>query len=397
MIDEDDLKRCLKDALPPSDAEAEERAWQTVRMAFAEHEAAETGSRWVRWRHPWGWMVAAFAAVAAAVLVITPAGASVTNWVEDVFDGRDLDSSKVVRSIPGGGSLLVDTAQETWVTGSGRSNRRLGEFSDATWSPRGLFVAAVDHDQLVALEPDGDVRWTLTRSAEISLPTWKSPDGYRIAYLEGNRLRVVAGDGTSDRLLATNSAQVQPAWRPGSKNVLAFARRGGGVEIIQTDSGRRLAALDERSVPRGLQWSVDGARLLVWGEREAKLLDLSASVRWSYRPPPGSPITSAATDPTASHRVAVLQGDGRTTVTLAGPGQEESVLLTAPGELENPVWSPDGEWLNLGWPEADQWLFLHGRGLGQVDVVTDVAEQFSPGTTGPVPFPRVRGWCCQRR
>ena len=51
----------------------------------------------------------------------------------------------------------LDRARRT-----GRS-RRLGGYRDAAWSPFGRFVAAAGENELVALEPDGDVRWSLAR------------------------------------------------------------------------------------------------------------------------------------------------------------------------------------------------------------------------------------------
>ena len=79
--------------------------------------------------------------------------------------------------------------------------RRLGDYEEASWSPRGLFVVAASDRRVVALEPDGDVRWTVTRPRPVADARW-APSGFRIAYREGNTLRVVVGDGTNDHLLA---------------------------------------------------------------------------------------------------------------------------------------------------------------------------------------------------
>ena len=46
--------------------------------------------------------------------------------------------------------------------------RRLGDYEEASWSPRGLFVVATSDRRVVALEPDGDVRWTVTRPRPVT-------------------------------------------------------------------------------------------------------------------------------------------------------------------------------------------------------------------------------------
>ena len=43
------------------------------------------------------------------------------------------------------------------------SLRRLGDYSSAGWSPRGLFVVAARGRRLYAVEPDGTVRWSIVR------------------------------------------------------------------------------------------------------------------------------------------------------------------------------------------------------------------------------------------
>ena len=402
---DDELHKRLSELPLPEQEEAEARAWQTVRAAFAEQVKERTleGSasprrRSGRFSHPWNSgrrrVAALLVALAAAIVVITPAGAQVRDWVGDAIDGHSIESAKVLNSPPGGGRLLVDAPSGTWVTDLDGSSRLLGDFEDPTWSPQGLYVAAIDDQQLVALEPDGDVRWSLTRPGNLSSPSWNAPDGFRIAYLEGTDLRVVAGDGTGDQRLARGAARVKPAWRPGPEHMVAFATQGGGAEVRGADDGGRRFVVETGSMVEGLQWSADGSRLLVWTAKQVTLFDSTGKRIWRYRTRSRGPVRSAAIEPGGPLRIAVLQGRERTAVALVGPGVSRRVLLAAPGILEGPVWSPDGGWLSLGWPEADQWIYLHGRKLGQVDVVAEVGEQFSPGATSPVAFPRIAGWCC---
>jgi hypothetical protein len=271
----------------------------------------------------------------------------------------------------------------------------LGGFEDSVWSPLGRFVAAVDGRQLVALEPDGDLRWALTRPSRVSLPSWNSPDGFRIAYIEGRQLRIIAGDGTGDSPLADGVDSVRPAWKPGPAYDLAFARPGGRVEAIDTRSGDRLFSYAAPARVQGLEWSDEGSRLLVWTRRSLEILNSGGRVIWSYSPKPGRHIDAATLRPGSSQQLILLEGGRQSRVILAGPRQRPRVLLAA-GELADPIWSSGGKQLMLAWPEADQWLFLRGAGLDRVDALSDVSRQFSPGTSGAGPFPRATGWCCSR-
>ena len=67
--------------------------------------------------------------------------------------------------------------------------RRLGSFSDAGWSPRGLHVVGVDGHRVVAVDPAGTQKWSVTRPGRVHHPAWGTGDGFFVAYLEGHMLR----------------------------------------------------------------------------------------------------------------------------------------------------------------------------------------------------------------
>jgi hypothetical protein len=207
---EPDVERRLAAAVAPDREAAEERAWRVVSAAFDERLPMR--------RRPGTSRRSALALAAAlvlGVLALSPVGAAVASWVRDAFDpGRD-DADPALVSLPAAGRLLVTSGQGPWIVHRDGSKRRLGAYEDAAWSPRGLFVAVTAGRELVAVEPDGDPRWSLARSEGVSRPAW-SPDGFRIAYLSGRALRVVAGDGTGDARLAERVAAAVPAWRPGA-------------------------------------------------------------------------------------------------------------------------------------------------------------------------------------
>lgn len=399
MTTEDDIRRKLHEMPLPESDRAEERAWQAVRAAY-EDQRIEKAEDPPRRRSGAGrrparrFGLAVIALLGAAVLVISPAGAEVRDWVSEAVKS-DPRPAEMLTSPPGGGTLLVDDERGSWVVSPDGSRRRLGEFADPTWSPRGLFIAAVNGNQLVALEPDGDVRWTLARPAPPSLPSWNSPDGYRIAYIEGNGLRVVAGDGSGDHQLAGGVASVRPAWRPGPGHLVAFALPGGRVRVTGADGpAAPVFTVGAGSEVKGLEWSRDGSRLLIWTGRGVRMVDPAGRTVWSHRPPGHSTIGSAAIAPDPPLRVAITEKGQNSVIAVAGPGLPRIDLFSSPGRSEDPIWSPDGSRLAIAWPAADQWIFLQTGGGPRIRTFTGISEQFDPGGTGPAGFPRITGWCC---
>ena len=88
--------------------------------------------------------------------------------------------------------------------------------------PHGIYVAATRANELVALTPSGEERWSLARPA-VRFPRWAgTATDTRIAYLTRSRLHVVRGDGTKDvdECGEPGAARVAPAWRPGDGFVL---------------------------------------------------------------------------------------------------------------------------------------------------------------------------------
>ena len=97
-----------------------------------------------------------------AVLLLSPAGADVRDWVGDAFTASAPRPEPTLARVPGGGSLLAQTGEGPVVVQPDGSRRLLGDYEGATWSPHGLFVAAVKKRTLTALEPDGTPRWSIT-------------------------------------------------------------------------------------------------------------------------------------------------------------------------------------------------------------------------------------------
>jgi hypothetical protein len=295
-------------------------------------------------------------------VAVTPPGAAVGEWVRDRVDppARKVQPAATpANRLPAPGRLLVRDTGGIAVVARDGSRTRLGRYDGATWSPHGRFVAAWRGNRLTALAPDGEVRWQIEAPARIRAARWSPGLGYRIAYLtDGNRLRVVAGDGTGDRAVAA-AAPTIPAWRPGSDRELAFVTPAGRLEIRDVDSGVLLArphgaaAAGKRTqprsaVPRGtraLSWSAGGRLLAAAGRREIRVFDLRRDRLTTMPSRPRERFIAAAFAPAEHPTLArVSRAAGRSAVTA---GRE---LFATRGRIAAAAWSPDGRWLMLETP-----------------------------------------------
>ena len=310
----------------PGEHDARERTWAVLKTGFAERQPSERPRRKLRAA------IAIAAVVAVLAAVLSPPGRAVLDEIREVVGVERAQPALV--SLPTGGRLLVTSDAGVWVVQQDGSKRLLGSYREASWSPFGRFIAATSANELAALEPDGDVRWTLARRG-VHSPRWAGTDtDTRIAYLDRTGLRVVAGDGMDDRLLVPGH-RGPFAWRPGDGFVLAYADRPGRVTLYDVEARKVVERSSLGQIPRDQQ----NARLLRRG--------------------------------------------GASEVVVGG-----RVAFRTTGALEGLTLSPDGRWLLIGWPAADQWLLVRADGSG-LRAVDNVAAQFRSQS-----FPRVDGWCC---
>jgi hypothetical protein len=344
-----------------------------------------------------------------AILLLSPAGAAVRDWVGDVVESSAPKPEPELARIPGGGRLLVQSAAGPWVVQPDGSRRLLGDYEEATWSPRGLFVAAAKGRTLTAVEPDGVPHWSLTAAARVRDPRWAPATGERIAYRSGEELRIVAGDGTGDRLLASSSAPVAPAWSPWGDAGLAYVTGDGKLQIVNSETGEKLIAAPALPDISRLEWGASGTAILEASPRELRLREVRTrkvapgptlgANRTLSLPGRGISLTGAALAPKREAVAAVVthwrDHGTRSEVLLFAPGAEKPrSLLTVPGSLGEVAWSPDGRRLLVAWPGANQWLFLP-VGRGKPRAVANISTAFSPGERA-ASFPRIEGWCCSR-
>lgn len=405
------LRELLREVAVPGEERAEQRGLALVEAAFAER-AAEAGAQGAAPRRrpvslPRLAIALALVTLLAALL-LSPAGANVRDWVGEVFTSAPKPGPGLAE-IPGGGRLLVESAEGPWVVQPDGSRRLLGAYREATWSPRGLFVAAVAGDTLTAVEPDGTPRWSLSGGGPVADPRW-SPSGYRIAYRSGGQLRVTAADGTGDRLIDGGVAPVAPTWAPSGLHQLAYVDAGGELRLADTESGRSVGAGIAPPGLIALEWAGDWilqASPTTLGLRPIRRTKLAiapgvGTARIGLELPPGSEVLDAAFAPDGSRVAAAVRltrgGRERSAVLLYALDKNAAPrrLLTLPGRLPELTWAPDSQRLLVAWPSADQWLFLPIGGPGRPRALSGIAAAFAPGQAA-APFPRLEGWCCHAR
>lgn len=367
--------------------EAEERAWEVVRRAFDERSRAPRRAR-VGNRPLLALVVVALGA--ALVAALSPPGRAVFQQVREAVGVEH--AAPALFSLPGGGRLLVVSSRRggAWIVERDGLKRDLGPYADASWSPHGLYVVATRGNELVALDPAGHVHWSLARRAP-SRPAWNGTrTDTRIAYLAASGLRVVAGDGTGDRLLDAHAGAIAPAWDPARRFTLAYY--AGGAIVLRRDTGAVVWRRDISIRPSELAWSSDGRYLAVFSSRRVEILDAAGRLHRTVSMLEAT-LRSGAFEPGSHDLAVVVRYPARSEVYLVDvdrPGHAR-LLFAGPGHFGDVAWSPDGRWLLVAWPAANQWVFIHGT---KVHAVANIARQFHrAGGLGPK-LELAGRWCC---
>ena len=406
---EDALRRDLRANRPDDEEGALERA---LTIAASEHagERAMRGEAGVTRR-----LLAALAGSAVTLaLILSPAGAQVRDWVGDAVSGDGDDGvRRALTHVPSGGSLLVSSGAQLFTVAEDGSTGLLGDYDDAAWSPNGTYVAASRGDQLLALEPDGDLRWRVYPPGSVEDQTW-APGCCRVAYRSDGGIWVVDGDGTDNRELAGDAAAVPPDWMPvpydvetqSSQNVLAYIASDGRLVTIDADTSARSRAVSAVEDPIAVDW-LDRRRILVAGRESLAIVDIRdgsvSPLEVPFRGRIDSMAFSAASSSVALLTEAGGPADGsriRSALLLAqlGPGGEVTrtrSIFSGLGRYDGPVFAPDGSRIELGWREAGQWRFISPARDVEPVAVGGIAGQFDPGGGEVGPLPEIEDWCCR--
>jgi Tol biopolymer transport system component len=377
------LRDRLESAPLPGASDAEARAWGLVVDAYSTRQGAARRSRRGR--------VIALALAAVLVAAAVAVAAEPPRWVRHAL-GDAVRPAPHVRSSLGSlpaGRLLVSSSQGTWIVRGDGTRQRLGPWTAATWSPRGLYVAAWRGRELSAVAPNGRVAWTIAARGTVRDATW-SPDGYRIAYRRDDVLAVVAGDGTGARILAEPVLAAAPAWRPGAPHTLAWVGARGRIDVRDVDTGA-LAWRSPASVGpvTALAWSADGHRLLARGDRSVVVFDVTGKRSWRVRLPRGARVDAAAWAPRGDRIALALRGASATSVYVTRSALvPRRPAFTTTGTLRSLAWSPDGRRLLVRWADADQWLLLSPSAAdAPITAIGSISRRFRAP-------PTVQGWCC---
>jgi hypothetical protein len=365
----------------PGEEAAQERSWPAVRDAFAARERVARRSSRRR-------IAVALAAVAVAGVAVTPPGLALAGYLHDRIV-RDAPRPTVPAPLQTRvqGRLLLTTGAGVWVLRGDGSGRLLGRYASATWSPNGRFVAVTRGNALYAVEPDtGTVRWPLVRQRPLRDARWAPKDGFRIAYREGDDLRVVDGDGTHDRLLVRAIGPAPATWRPGS-HVLAYDAGDGTIAVADVDGGEAVSWPVAGRI-RSLLYSADGRTILVAADAGLLALDpATGALRTLVATPPAAIATSPGAP---ADVIAVLPGGEVRRSAIDGSGG--GLIATIAGATEV-AWSPDGRTVLVPDAAHDRWHLVDAS-TGADRTLDRIGERLDPDGLGRASFPAIAGWCC---
>ena len=244
-------------------------------------------------------------------------------------------------------------------------------------APRGRRTGASSSSgasrRLAALDRRGSVRWSLLAPRPVTSALW-SPSGFRVAYRSGQDLRVVAGDGTGDRLLDPGTFRPM-AWRPGRG---ARARLPLGRAHRHRRRRHRAAGSPASASPTS-RTSSPGRPTAAALRQPPPLAGDLRRARAPHRPhldarPPDRHDLRARPQRHARRGRAARPRRverGR----ADGPGRATACCSAPTGASPACASRPRGRWLLVAWPLADQWVFLRPGATGARRVLA------APGVT----------------
>jgi hypothetical protein len=367
--------------------QAEDRAWEVVRRAFEERAPSARRRSRARVLVPAVLVVTLIVAASAA----SQPGRAVLDRVRKAVGVEP--AAPALFSLPAPGRLLIVSSHGggVWLADADGYKRKIGTYTDAEWSPHGVYIVATTPNHLVALDPQQNVHWTLARP-DPRWPRWEGTStDTRIAYVTPGGLRVVAGDGTGDHLLDSRAGDVPPAWDPARLHTVAYYA-AGAIVLRNADTGAVVWRTPVDVRPSALDWSSDGRLLAVTSSPRSLVLDARGRLHRSVSML-GAELLQTAFEP-GTHKLTVsLRLPGRSEVRLVDvdhPGTSR-LVFAGPGDFRGAAWSPNGRWLLIDWPTANQWLFVSGP---HVHAVGNITQEFARRDKVLPTLDIANRWCC---
>jgi Tol biopolymer transport system component len=250
-----------------------------------------------------------------------------TRWLSD-RDPQVSPNSRRVAFVRGRGVYIKNPSVYV-MNADGSARRRLGPGQRPRWSPDGNRIAYTEdraiprNDSIVVADQNGSGNHAVTDGDD---PTW-SPDG-RLAfmrydyvfedrgdhggaqwYVVKSKLVTTRADGSDERTIAAFDADTAegpiparaPAWSPDGRMIaLVF---GGSVLLVDPADGMERRVVDlHGDGADGLEWSLDGSRLLAW----------DFDTIWAIDPATGTATTILELTGTNSVEDATWSPDGTT-------------------------------------------------------------------------------------
>jgi hypothetical protein len=161
--------------------------------------------------------------------------------------------------------------------------------------------------------------------------------------------------------------------------------------VRNADTGRVLWSRRVPGVAR-LEWSRDGALLLVQGPDTLRVYDTRGRLRYDLLDSARGPAPVVTATFSRTNAIAFVQrAGGRSSLwtipRLVPDASAARQLFAGPGTFRSVTWSPHGLWIAVAWTDPDQWVFVPASGRRRVRAVANVAEQLGADA-------RIAGWCC---